>query len=228
MPSDKCRIANADCRGRMVKDLCIFHDGRARRGQSLTAPKRRPRGHRMLCSAPECQNRATRNPQLCETHALRLAKGQDLATPVRTKRGKGAACKVPARGGRGMCPMHYERDKKGTPLDAPHHNDVHKWVKISGAHARCRALWGPASQYQCVACENAAADWAYDGTDPGYLLSFDRHRGLRYSIYPEFYMPMCKRCHGRRDKREAADELYTYRLWQYQTGLSLGRVDAAA
>jgi hypothetical protein len=63
------------------------------------------------------------------------------------------------------------------------------------AHNRCRKLWGPASQYLCIRCGEKAFDWAYDGTDCTQL---DGPIGI-CSRFPEFYMPLCHRCHMRLD-----------------------------
>jgi HNH endonuclease len=66
------------------------------------------------------------------------------------------------------------------------------------AHLRVVRLWGKARLYPCIECGRPAQDWAYDGTDP-------TGEGVKrkYSIWPEFYMPMCHRCHLRRDKGSA-------------------------
>lgn len=40
-------------------------------------------------------------------------------------------------------------------------------------------------------------------------------RGYRYSRYPEFYMPMCVKCHRALDGARHATELFEYRLMQY-------------
>jgi hypothetical protein len=62
------------------------------------------------------------------------------------------------------------------------------------AHTRVVRLWGKACLYPCINCGRRARDWAYDGTDP-------TGQGIkrRYSIWPEFYMPMCHKCHMRLD-----------------------------
>ena len=63
------------------------------------------------------------------------------------------------------------------------------------AHYRVVKLWGPARNYLCIACGDPARDWAYDGTDPG-----ERGVKRKYSLWPEFYMPMCHACHLGRDR----------------------------
>jgi hypothetical protein len=75
---------------------------------------------------------------------------------------------------------------------------IHNAVLYNSAHSRVKDLWGSASQYRCVKCPEQAIDWAYDGTDLTQLTSSSGD----YSRYPEFYMPMCRRCHRFADRVE--------------------------
>ena len=133
--------------------------------------------------------------------------------------------------GRGLCKLHYQQDRRGADLsgrmvDNPVHKCVHKWVDRpvghGGAHSRVRRVWGSASQYPCIECGNTAKDWAYDGTDPTQLYEARGGRAAKsfYSLYPEFYMPMCAKCHALRDKGAAAIELQMYRTIAHKSGLS--------
>lgn len=100
--------------------------------------------------------------------------------------------------------------------------DLRYPVGLVVAHRRVWKLWGPASRYRCIDCLGPAKDWAYDGTDPTERLVMEsRDRGQRYSQYPEFYAPKCKKCHLSRDRRAAAEELFEYRKWKNDTGLTL-------
>lgn len=69
-----------------------------------------------------------------------------------------------------------------------------------------------------MGCENAAHDWAYDGMDPSELCGPGKSGTmLVYSQYPEFYMPLCKRCHRPRDKAWRArmkDEYAEFCEWK--------------
>ena len=47
------------------------------------------------------------------------------------------------------------------------------------------------------------------------MIDSGRLRGLRYSRYPEFYMPMCPKCHKILDAGEAKAELYEYRVLKF-------------
>lgn len=87
----------------------------------------------------------------------------------------------------------------------------------NAAHTRISSLWGSASRYPCVSvnCSGMAEEWAYDGTDPTHL--FEEQTGgshCHYSLWPEFYAPMCRPCHRARDMAIAAAELREYRAWK--------------
>lgn len=127
---------------------------------------------------------------------------------------------------KGYCSFHYNRHLTGVPLDAPLKGKWDTVVGPAGMHHRLRAIWGPAANHPCVEdCGWMAQDWAYDGTDPEASLGrTGTWKGIWYSLYPEFYMPLCRKCHRTRDRLRAAAELHEYRRWKSQTGLSLGQV----
>lgn len=93
---------------------------------------------------------------------------------------------------------------------------------------RIRSKWGSASLYSCVECGEPAKDWAYDGTDDAQLYARHRDSGgkMFYSLYPEFYMPMCRSCHNTRDRTQSFAELEEYRTLKHETGLSYGEIRA--
>ena len=97
---------------------------------------------------------------------------------------------------------------------------------VGGAHKRIYTLWGKARQYLCIECGGAAQEWAYDGTDPTeqYACASNANSWTHFSSYPEFYMPMCRRCHKGRDAAIAKEELREYREWKHRTGLTLADV----
>ena len=129
---------------------------------------------------------------------------------------------------RGMCNTHYGRWQRGTPIDRP----ISPWkgprldwgsesirnCAITGAHARITRAFGAAKQYPCIECGGDAHQWAYDGTDPTQKLGHHSRSStmMWYSVYPEFYMPMCQRCHKTRDVALAAAELNEYRQMKLQ------------
>jgi hypothetical protein len=68
-------------------------------------------------------------------------------------------------------------------------------------HARINVLLGPALLYRCVKCAARASEWAYDGTDSDEIEGLDScgYGPFAYSLDPEFYYPMCRKCHRRKD-----------------------------
>ena len=85
-------------------------------------------------------------------------------------------------------------------------NSLVEHSKYNAAHRTVKYLWGKASQFLCIKCGKQAQDWAYDGKDPTELFAYDpgaEHREgvqpMRFSIWPEFYAPMCRSCHKKMD-----------------------------
>ena len=78
------------------------------------------------------------------------------------------------------------------------------------AHKRVQAIYGPAKNHACKHCDGPAAEWAYDGDDPDEYGGpvFDRRRRsssvMRWSGKPQHYMPLCKRCHIKYDRKKAS------------------------
>lgn len=100
-------------------------------------------------------------------------------------------------------------------------------IPYTRAHQRVKALWGPASGYQCIECGRQARDWAYDGTDPGELYKQAHGKSksfCHYSIWPEFYMPMCSRCHHGRDRKLWSEQLLAIRVLMHETGLTMEEI----
>lgn len=87
-------------------------------------------------------------------------------------------------------------------------------IGASAAHGRCRRLWGSASQYPCVQCDKYAREWAYDGTDPTQKYGPSKDSYIYYSPWPEFYMPLCFKCHKKKDMGASAAELREYRWFK--------------
>ena len=69
-------------------------------------------------------------------------------------------------------------------------------VNYASAHARCQSEWGKASQHKCNLCGNTADEWSYDGTDTSEKTHvIGNGYKMFYSVWPEFYRPLCIRCH---------------------------------
>lgn len=188
---------------------------------------------RRSCDIDGCE-RPFKARGYCGTHYWRATNGIPLGTPVRiVDPGRGclvAGCIKPHKAF-GYCSTHYQcrgeigkvrqisRGRLGSVADE---DDPCTWA---AAHGRVKALWGSASQYLCVECGKWAKDWAYDGTDP--LERYQEASGSYqyYSRFPEFYAPMCRKCHLGRDKSAAAQELREYREFKQRTGMTLSEVE---
>lgn len=99
----------------------------------------------------------------------------------------------------GWCQTHYHRNWRTGSLDVlpkPMRDDL----SYRGAHERVRSLFGTASYYLCVKCGAEASEWAYDGTDQSERdeRMLDKYP-VKYSVWPEFYMPLCFPCHRAMD-----------------------------
>jgi hypothetical protein len=115
--------------------------------------------------------------------------------------------------------MHYRRSKEDPEklLEPKKQTSTYQ-----GAHKRVLAMWGKAKQYLCAVCGNQAQQWAYDGTDPEQLYdaSWPGRSHIFFSLYPEFYLPLCTRCHRTKDCADTKEELRDYRSWRHRHGLT--------
>jgi hypothetical protein len=114
---------------------------------------------------------------------------------------------------RGYCLAHRGQIRRGGALAPIRTRTIQDKCGYGAAHLRCTKLWGSASDSQCVECGGRAAEWAYDHTDPTELHE-DTETGfgvLSYSRFPEFYAPMCKKCHKKLDVRRMHIERSKYR-----------------
>lgn len=129
------------------------------------------------------------------------------------------------RWARGYCNTHYKQWRRVNPGAVRPRVNLSPRPTHASAHGRCYSAWGSASQHGCVKCGGPAQDWAYDGTDPAQLIERTGQKaGQIYSAWPEFYMPMCRLCHKGLDAAKAKAELLEYRLWKFDTGLTLQEV----
>lgn len=104
----------------------------------------------------------------------------------------------------GMCGSHRRMVRTGRPV-GPIESRGGDLASYVGAHNRVRTKRGPAAGYPCSHCPSQAAEWAYDHADPNEKLGPVKSRGrdlaLPYSEDPAHYMPLCKPCHTRFDRR---------------------------
>lgn len=213
-------ICNLDGCERPVRrsGLCNAHHLRQARGADLSAPIQvfdPQRG----CVIVGCDRKHSCRGY-CGSHYTRARANGEF--PELRKE-----CKVQDCDGlgisRGWCNTHYIRSASGRSMD---------WERppanSRSLHAKLRRLWGPAKLYPCIACSQQAAHWAYDGSDPEPGLDYGstsaKTKGW-YSPWPEFYMPMCAKCHAIMDGAKAAAELAEYREWKYKTRMTLPEME---
>lgn len=115
-----------------------------------------------------------------------------------------SGCLKPLRyPGMGWCQMHYFRHMRTGRLGIAEHRmpQIHSGYRRS--HQLVAELWGKASRYACVTCGDHAGEWAYDGTDPSEKKEEMKVSGrlypIRFSVWQEFYMPLCTGCHRAKD-----------------------------
>lgn len=99
---------------------------------------------------------------------------------------------------RGLCFGHYQRLKKGQPLDPPLQQRSKREVPTySALHQRLRRVRGRAQDHPCAehGCGEQATQWAYLHLD----LDPVREKGRTYSLDLSLYAPMCRRHHDALD-----------------------------
>lgn len=130
----------------------------------------------------------------------------------------GERCGRQVHSPKGICNMHLYRRKQGISDTAARWSHViHKECSYNTAHDRCAALWGPARKHPCAGCGSDAEHWAYDGTDPVELCGLQQGYSRVFSRYPEFYMPLCRHCHGPRDttwRKDLKDQFSEFQKWR--------------
>ncbi len=99
----------------------------------------------------------------------------------------------------GWCQTHYHRYwRTGTTELLVREQRTN--LTYFGAHGRVKNTFGSATQYKCVQCSRPAAEWAYDGTDESEITGLVSGKWpVTYSVWPEFYMPLCFPCHRAKD-----------------------------
>lgn len=75
-------------------------------------------------------------------------------------------------------------------------------VSYHGAHHRVAAERGKAREHTCIWCKRQAEQWALAHATANVERDAEgKDKGLPYSVTPADYQPMCRRCHGRFDRR---------------------------
>lgn len=189
------------------------------------------------CVFYDCdRSQASAHEPLCISHRNQRRKGHELHPLKKYNRIHADLCAADGCDlpyfANGLCTRHEPLQRRGVPIGRKLFGDYDYPLTNRGIHSRLRALWGSASQYECIECGGDAEEWSYDGTDPTEFLGPRRYKrdgvvreGLMYhSIYPEFYAPLCRSCHRRKDGEKQSRELSEYRSWKYRTGLTLDDV----
>lgn len=162
------------------------------------------------CSIEQCDRPANARGW-CKSHYMRwYTHGVVDDTPVR-EWDSSRTCSVDGCGARyeasGFCAPHRKRvDKYGDP-GAPEimPRSVGDDAGYTTIHARVKSAYGPARGYNCVACSQPAAEWAFDNRDPEFRT--DSQTGCKFSLKIEHYQPMCAKCHRRFDNAVRAAQL---------------------
>ena len=81
-------------------------------------------------------------------------------------------------------------------------------LSYEAAHNRVRRIRGKASDLDCVNGNHKAEEWALSKDAKGVILG--KPKGLTetprtYSILPNDYIPMCRKCHWEYDRKNVYD-----------------------
>lgn len=117
------------------------------------------------------------------------------------------ACSA-ARTTRWRCDEHFTKGAHRPPPPR-YGQDHHEWSatpRYETAHQYVTKTRGRAAEHQCAHCESVAATWAYDHADPNELTAtklspHDVALVVAYSRDPDHYIPLCRPCHNRFDRR---------------------------
>jgi hypothetical protein len=203
---------------------CGMHAYRHRNGIPLDAPLMRvPGGTATPCVIDGCDRPRRSKAGYCNGHARRLKNGGEMVPEFEPRMKQPEKCTFPGCARRAKSKSYCSAHNRQLRVHG-RMVDIREWTvwdpcSYSASHHRCRQLWGRVQQYPCVACRKPAEEWAYDGKDPTELYDEKADFGtvrtiLPYSRFPEFYMPMCKSCHKRRDLQELHDEFAGFREWR--------------
>lgn len=94
-------------------------------------------------------------------------------------------------------------------------------VSYNAAHMRVRRAKGSASGQVCE-CGRPAREWAYDIRTPD-AAEYTDDRGYRYSGDPDYYVPMCFRCHRVLDKGQITHCPHGHEYTEDNTILDAGK-----
>lgn len=148
-----------------------------------------------FCSVEGCDN-PSRRLGWCSAHSSRWYRHgsptrEPEPRPLRTCEVEGCERRHDARG---MCSLHRARwARHGDPLVAIYASKGSTDITYSAAHRRITALFGKATEQDCVDCGGPASQWSFD--HDAEIVRVDDNRGFPYSPDPSFYNPRCIPCH---------------------------------
>jgi hypothetical protein len=208
--SGPCRFGGCDGRA-MVRGYCQAHYCQWNKtGQVKPLRRMRRRKYEQPCQFDGCSKLQLARGY-CSGHYQQLNDGRPLMTIDRSgapKKCSFGGCDRDAHA-RGYCQAHWAQDRAGRPLRLITKYDIRTACSYSGAHTRIRRIWGSARDYPCLECGDPAREWAYLGGDPEELYTEKPNKLLGYMAYsrfPEFYGPLCTRCHRQRDRARLHQE----------------------
>lgn len=202
---------------------CGTHAYRHRNGIPLDAPLMRVPGRTVPCVIDGCNRPRRSKAGYCHGHARRAKNGGEMLPEFEPRMKQPEMCVfldcTRRAKSKGYCAAHLRQQRVHGRMVAIREQTVWDTCTYSAVHHRCRQLWGRVQQYPCIDCGKPAEEWAYDGKDPSELHAESTDWGPRksivpYSRFPEFYMPMCKGCHKRRDMRELHEAYTEFRAWR--------------
>ena len=197
------KTCSVDGCGRLhiARGYCMTHWTRLRKQGDVQADLPiRSKKRQMVCSIEGCGL-----PHYCKA-MCRSHHGRWLRTGTPHKRAP-MVCSVdgcwrPYKS-RGWCEAHLSRWRRtgdpGGPLP------TERTVTYNSAHRRIYRARGDADEFSCLHCGVSAQQWAYDHADPNAITD----QGPVFSLEPSHYIPLCRSCHKRFDKKPGALAAHT-------------------
>ncbi len=146
---DGCeRISNYGPQG-----YCGMHEQRQKRGIPLDAPLlRAPDGQRTLCIIMGCKRPRGSKDGYCAGHARQLKETGTVTRSFQSRMKQPEKCTFDGCRGKakskGLCEAHFRQMRLyGRMLPI---RTIFDDCTYTGAHHRCRALWGRVQQYACI------------------------------------------------------------------------------
>jgi hypothetical protein len=215
----RCSIDGCDRVSNYGPDgYCRMHEARKERGAPLVPELLiAPKGQRTPCIIKGCKRPRQSKDGYCNGHARQLRETGTVTPSFQPRMKQPEFCSFEGCTGKarskGYCSAHIRQLRLNGKMVSI--RMIFDECTYGGAHHRCRAIWGRVQQYACVECGDPAEEWAYDGTDQSELHDTKHDWQLRsylpYSRFPEFYMPMCKRCHKKSDMKRLRVALQQFR-----------------